>query len=384
MATPDVIDFQKLLAPIPGENPAGPELRTSEGAEQRIYYAARDARKKAGDAERRCRMYELLTEEEKELEPGSPDPPDWESVQELSIAALEKSKDLWITAWLIESLTRSHGFAGLRDGYRLARQLCENFWGKIHPQPIESEDLSTVFAQIAGLNGIDSDGTLIVPIMKIPITGDTEAGQFSSADYSDAADLSRKTPDVRSQRIQNGAVTSELFDRAVHDTSVEFFQNLMDDLKQAIEEFQAFGKVASEKLADVPNGSSMLPPTTSIQEALDECLRLAKFLTRDVLGTTDSDDDENTSVTVFEGGAGNSPANSRVQTREDAFRALLQVSDFLRRTEPHSPVSYAVDQAVRWGRMNLPDLLAELIEDDSARREIFKRTGIGGDPSAND
>ena len=67
---------------------------------------------------------------------------------------------------------------------------------------------------------------------------------------------------------------------------------------------------------------------------------------------------------------------SRMQTREEAFRALLQVSDFFRRTEPHSPVSYAVEQAVRWGRMKLPELLAELVADDSTRREIFKRTGI--------
>ena len=71
--------------------------------------------------------------------------------------------------------------------------------------------------------------------------------------------------------------------------------------------------------------------------------------------------------------------SSRVQTREDAFRLLLQVSDFFRRTEPHSPVSYAVEQAVRWGRMNLPELLSELVSDDSYRREIFKRTGINED-----
>ena len=130
MASPNVIDFERLLSPVPGNNSAGPELRAAEGEDQRLYYAVRDARKKAGDSERRLRMYELLTDEEKEQEPGIPEAPNWVAVRELAVEALENSKDLWITAWLVESLTRLHGFAGLRDGYRLAREYCRKFWGQ--------------------------------------------------------------------------------------------------------------------------------------------------------------------------------------------------------------------------------------------------------------
>jgi type VI secretion system protein ImpA len=65
-----------------------------------------------------------------------------------------------------------------------------------------------------------------------------------------------------------------------------------------------------------------------------------------------------------------------VRTREDAFRALLQVADYFKRTEPHSPVAYTLEQAVRWGRMPLPDLLTELIPEQTAREQIFKIVGI--------
>jgi type VI secretion system protein ImpA len=71
-----------------------------------------------------------------------------------------------------------------------------------------------------------------------------------------------------------------------------------------------------------------------------------------------------------------------VATREDAFRALLQVADFFRRTEPHSPVSYALEQAVRWGRMPLPELFGELISDEAIRTELFRRIGIPRPPAA--
>jgi hypothetical protein len=39
---------------------------------------------------------------------------------------------------------------------------------------------------------------------------------------------------------------------------------------------------------------------------------------------------------------------------------------------------------VRWGRMKLPELLAELVADDSTRQEIFKRTGIHEAPREPD
>jgi type VI secretion system protein ImpA len=58
---------------------------------------------------------------------------------------------------------------------------------------------------------------------------------------------------------------------------------------------------------------------------------------------------------------------------------LERIADFFRRTEPHSPVSYALEQVVRWGGMSLPELLKELISEESVRRDLFRRTGIGGD-----
>ena len=66
----------------------------------------------------------------------------------------------------------------------------------------------------------------------------------------------------------------------------------------------------------------------------------------------------------------------RDTTRDDAIRTLKQVADFFRRTEPHSPISYSLDQAVRWGRMSLPDLLGELIDDDTTRAGLFRLAGI--------
>ena len=64
------------------------------------------------------------------------------------------------------------------------------------------------------------------------------------------------------------------------------------------------------------------------------------------------------------GSAGGAPASvpaaapGQVASREDALRVLGEIANFFRRTEPHSPLSYTLDEAVRRGRMSWPELLA--------------------------
>jgi type VI secretion system protein ImpA len=65
-----------------------------------------------------------------------------------------------------------------------------------------------------------------------------------------------------------------------------------------------------------------------------------------------------------------------IKTREDAFKHLLRVAEFFHRTEPHSIVAYTLEQAVRWGRMPLPDLLTELIPEENPRKAFFRQVGI--------
>jgi type VI secretion system protein ImpA len=370
MPTSPVIDLDRLLTPVSSEQPAGPELKSASQSEERnLYYAVRDARKKASDAERQVRAFELLTEEERKEEPGSPEPADWEAVSRLSIQALARSKDLWITAWLIEALTRLHGFAGLRDGIRLAHLVCDRFWDDVHPQPTQEEGLTTRFMQLSNLNGSDSDGTLVAAIMNVPITAPRTIRPCSCADYKDAAELERKDPKVRSRRVEQGAVTIDMFQRAIAETKVDFFENLLDDLQQANEAVASFTTLLGARISD----KAALPPSSRIRETLDDCLRLCRLLTKDILHREEPGEVGVTATSTEKSGSSD---GSGVETRQEALRTLLRVSEYFRRTEPHSPVSYALEQAVRWAYMSLPELLSELVTDKSTREEIFKRAGI--------
>ena len=125
MPSPSVLDVDALIAPIPGDSPAGGS----------VPFAVR----------------EKLEEYRKEVNPNdfAPDDPlrpesaqkaDWAAVVRLAQETLtETSKDLLVAARLTEALTREHGFGGLRDGLRLMRRLVAECWVRLNPA-IESED----------------------------------------------------------------------------------------------------------------------------------------------------------------------------------------------------------------------------------------------------
>jgi type VI secretion system protein ImpA len=65
-----------------------------------------------------------------------------------------------------------------------------------------------------------------------------------------------------------------------------------------------------------------------------------------------------------------------IASREDALKRLDEVAKWFRRTEPHSPLAYTLDEAVRRGRMTLPELLAEIVPDYATRSTILTSLGI--------
>jgi type VI secretion system protein ImpA len=370
MPSAPVLEFAELLAPIPGEQPAGVDLR-ADSSPTSPYYGVKDARNAARAEERRA----IMDGEQ------SPNGVDWRPVLQLSTQALaQRAKDLEIVAYLIEALVRKHGFAGLRDGFRLARELVEQFWDGLYPLPDE-EGLETRVAPLTGLNGDDAEGTLIGPIGQVPLTQGDSVGPFAYHHYQQAMALGQVHDEsAREARVQEGAVSMTMFERAVAETPADFFVELVDDLKQCQEEFGQLGQVLDEKCG------SKAPPTSSIRTALAACLETITALARDKLASAPPPEQPATAdgAPVPATADGQVAATGTVRTREDAFRLLLQVADFFRRTEPHTPVSYALEQAVRWGRMTLPELLSELIPDDSPRFQFFKQVGIPVPEKHND
>ncbi len=372
MPTADVLDFDKLLSPISDEQPAGEDLRGNAGPTS-LYYKVKDARSAARAAER-------------QMEGGLADAPtaDWKAVTTPAIKALgESSKDLEIAAYLIEGLCRTKGFAGLRDGFKLTRGLVERFWDNLYPTPDE-EGIATRVAPLTGLNGDDAEGTLIAPINRIALTDSASFGGLTFSNYMQAAATARiLDKDTKEERIAAGAMNTELFQKAVAETSTEFYRDLYEDLNAAIEEFAGMGNAL-----DAAAGS-VAPPTSAIRTALENVLDAIKDVARGKLPAAPIDENIEPSEESGETSSGENSDSGEdrgsgerlptIRNRNDALRAIETLAEYFRRSEPHSMIPYALEQAVRWGRMSLPELFAELIPDDNPREALFKQVGIRAD-----
>lgn len=372
MGSPEVLDFARLLAPIPGENPAGRPLR-SDFSPTSVYHVVKDARAAARAAER-----SMAWSGEQEAQTDAPKK-EWKRLLELAPKVIaEESKDIEIAAWLTEGLLREYGYAGLRDGFRLMRELVETYWDTLYPLPDE-DGLATRLGPIVGLNGEESDGVLIGPIANIPITMAGGSPALSLTDYRRTLDLERIVdPGKQAQRIEQGVVTLQTFDKAVLETAREFYANLREDMDECSGEFEKLCAALEAKCGQDTTGHSAAPPSSTIRNALEACRTDLRGIVRRLFGE-DGDGEAaaeggDTALVPHQGQP--IAGSSAVRTREDAFRMLLQVAEYFRRAEPHSPVAYALEQAVRWGRMPLPELLTELIPEQSARDQIFKMVGI--------
>jgi type VI secretion system protein ImpA len=365
MQSPEILDFSEILSPISDENPGGEDPRTVEGGgPARLIRTARDE--------------SYGVEKQHRREPGKYALSDcrWDEVIALSTKFLaEAAKDYDIAAFLCEALLREQGYAGLRDGFRLARQMSEHFWDNMYPEPRDG-DYTT---RVRMLKGLFQNNVLVIPIKEIPLT---EGRAFTQLDYEQAHSLADVTdPDDRRDAIGAGRrdVTVGQFQQDARDSSIEFYQLLFADLNACLDELGKLDETLKEQCGEDSSGQPTSPPVREVADALRDCIGTVETVAGDRLAVAAPDqssaDEEQTDDQVSRSGISDR-SDGQELTRESALAKLRELAEFFQQTEPHSPVSYHIHEAVRWGKMALPELLSELIADEESRNKVFKRVGI--------
>ncbi len=364
MASSQILDMDALVAPVPGENPAGEYVRYSGPYDQ-----IQEAR----------RSDDALPQGEWQRETKTAD---WRAVIEITTEVLAaKSKDLQIAAWLVEALIKSHGFAGLRDGFHLLSELHERFWPSLYPA-VEDGDFEFRAGPLEWLNE-----KVPAYIKEIPVTrsGDAEGYSWVRWEESRAVDnLGRQNPEAMQAAISEGKITGEQFDKAVAATPRPYYETLFDDLKQSQQECERLGRVVDEKFGrDAP---SLL----AIKKALEECSTLIEGIVKKKreqdpnYRPAESPGERAVAQPIVvvgpkEGAVDRSAGgilSLEPQSREDAFRRLVAIADYLKRTEPQNPVSYLVERAVQWTKMPLEQWLGEVIRNEDVLSHLRDTLGI--------
>ena len=256
------IDLDAILAAIPGDSPAGEDLRYTP-----VYDDIKEARREDDLSD------PLLSKNEIKRA-------DWKKAISLSVDALKnRTKDLQIAAWLTEALIWTEGFEGLTAGLKITNAFLRDYWDSVYPQ-IEDGDLDFRVGPIEFMND-----KLSLSIKQIPLTDTSATPGYSWYKWQEAhqvgseADTHNQYGDVdeskkqrRDELIAEGKLTLEDFDAAVERTSKEYYRSLTESLKRCHEEFTAMDATMDEKFG------SNAPRTAEMKEAIEACEQLAARL----------------------------------------------------------------------------------------------------------
>ncbi|MFN6130666.1 MAG: ImpA family type VI secretion system protein [Planctomycetota bacterium] len=367
-----MLDVDKLLAPISEDAPCGRPLEEDDNL-QGAYYELETAYKTARLIQKsRVELEKLANKslrtgfrDDKKDMPNDPvKTPDWDTVADRGCQLLyEGSKDLRLLSRLFEPMTRLYGFEGFLAVTRGAIQLVDTFGDELYPrdpgdplvvwQSLSREQNSETFLDSLKWIRIEPRNPVcfgckfrIDVTLALPSLTDEDISELKSdSDFLDANEFNAAVQKLDPVHI-------ETFRSSVSD-ALSSAQEL-DDLLQTKApgtEFR-FNKIV-DLLQEIATWTTKTFPSLSSEPQASESLEAPGAAT----GSTTT-------------------KSGPVASRDEALRQLKQVAEFFRKTEPHSPLSYALEQTVRWGGMSLPELLRDFIDNNDVLLSVYRRMGI--------
>jgi type VI secretion system protein ImpA len=238
----DLLLSDDILDPITPDRPAGADLRWTPEWDR-----IKEARRADDDLD----AGKWAKKERKAA--------DWSAVRELSVAALkERTKDLQLALWLTEANMRLQGFQGLRDGFRIVRELMVRYWDQgLYPSMEDGpEDRAGPFEWL--------DSKLVDVFNTLPITARLDGGpDYTFNDLLEArrvgseagwrkpnGDIDDAKKKIYEAAVAEGRLSVDRFEEAVHATSRAAYEQFASVFEQAFENYMQLEKTVDEKFGD--------------------------------------------------------------------------------------------------------------------------------------
>lgn len=357
------LDIEALLRPLSGDQPCGALLIYDPE-----YESIRTARR-ADDPSVPTGIWQTTLKVA-----------DWAAVEAGCRRVLStRSKDLTIAAWLGEAWLNRYGVVALPQCFQLLSGLCEQYWDDVHPLPRDG-DLGFRAAPLAWLAGAYAD----LVSAQIELFEGREGlrgtlAQWQSAQRATLAVAGRQ--DVPAAKKEAAARTLAALKEAASAASPANLRIERDALVAARPLIEQFDGWCTPRLGnEAPSFAVLMETMTLAGLVLTECLAMHP-----------NSDPPLTLVTSKAEAATEAPAQAAVvtasyapQSREDAYRQLTLIADYLARYEPHSPVPYLIQRALDWGRKPLPVLLRELTSGEGDGQRLLTFLGMLSADSAKD
>jgi len=298
---------------------------------------------------------------------------DWAAVVRLSAELLaHRTKDLRVAAWFAEARCKRDGLAGLADGYELLLGLCERFWDGLHPLPEEDgnqESRAGVF-----------DWWLVqttrllreLPLSHSPKGVVSLLAREQARSHAAGAEQSGHESEIG----RPGDLLATL-DAAMRDTPRQYLVDSLGEIERLTVCMQGLRSLLEARMGE--SG----PSFAASLDVLDDLSRsIRPYLRADgESGAVEEPDGVKSGflhVSAQEWGPGVEFHVQAIHSRVQAIHQLELIAAYFRQTEPHSPVAYLADKAVRWGRMPLHEWLRSVVKDEAVLCRMEELLGVEG------
>lgn len=304
----------------------------------------------------------------------------WDLTIELAAKGLtEHSKDLMLAAWLAEGVARKYHFVGVAFGLRLIEKLAREFWPVLFPSLEEGMDLRT--SRLAWLNT-----ALIEVVSGLPITGEQGYGLARYEESRYVENLALQNPDSMAAALQEGKINAEIFHRSAVQTDSAHLQAHSREIGDCLVACRALQATLQALLAqEAPSFKGLEDTLARVGQLVARLLKergidlapAAQSRTAPALCAAGDAAFVDTALPALTE-QGPQALRTVPLTRDEAFNMLAGVAQFIKQTEPHSPVPYLLERAIKWGQMPLESWLAEVIKDGNVVDGIKDLLGTKG------
>jgi type VI secretion system protein ImpA len=314
------LDLEKLLAPVEGDDPTGPDLaydpqrhQIEQAFDSSVSIDASGVAEVAGDT-------------------------DWRPIIAAIAAQSERTKDVWLPVYLCRAGARGGQLATVETGTRALADMLEIFWDRAHPRLEEYGFLGRKGA----CDTLASFREFVGPLGRIVLVEHSRLGRFTGEDL------------IRFHRGGEAEEGYGPFRAALAEGALEG----LVDVARRVEAIQdGFRRVDALLMAHAgPEGGTNFAPVyeclAGIAAAIDA------FLPREEPRVDElTIGHEYATVDMPAAGA---RVSGTIRDRDDVIQVLDLVIDYYRRSEPASPVPMLLDRAKAWVALDFLTVLQDI------------------------
>lgn len=277
------------------------------------------------------------------------EPPEWRQLEQSCHLLLQRSKDLRITRYLLQSRLALRGVEGLADSLELIFELLSRYWPEIHPQ-LDADD--------------DNDPTVRINTLSA-LTCETNIGLLRSA----VLVRSRVFGNITVRAALNAAglhlansenLSIEELGGALQDADSEALQLTHEALKRALHSLNAIEQLVSEQV-----GSAQGVDFSALQQPLKLALQV---LGDSPVGAASEDypaggEAAQEPLAQHASAPAVARASGEISNRDDVLRSLERILTYYARHEPSSPLPVLLNRARSLVNADFATIVRNLIPD---------------------